>query len=137
LFSQSVKANCAEEPETIKDGVYLRKLLGAMHNAGVKAMYGAAYDPISEDCFGDWIDPMWAPIHDAFHKMHDDLFSPTYEDWARAGKAWLDISYKNMDECQFKKIGDDWKHWCLENPGTCFRWDDGPGRVAGQFFPII
>merc|ERR1719265_2051345 len=94
LFGGHIKDMCTETPEKLKLGIFIRKLLRATHVSGTEALYGES-GFISDECFGDWIEPMWAPIHDAFHKMHEDFMSPTYDEWALAGKAWLDIAFRN------------------------------------------
>lgn len=99
--------------------------------------YGLLKNPISDDCFGDWIDDMWAPIHSLGHKMHEDPWTVEKKEVAAAGKAWLDIAYKNAEVCQFKKIGDDMTQWCLNNEAECFRWEGVFQRVAMNFWEIL
>lgn len=69
--------------------------------------------------------------------MHNDMSSPTYEEWETAGKAMLDIHFKNMEVCQWNKIGDDIKHWCLGNEGTCFRLEGVFERLYDNMFPLM
>jgi len=81
LFGGSIKDTCTEEPEKMENGKYIRKLLRATHVSGVEALYGES-GFIDDDCFGEWMEPMWKPIHNAFHKMKYDFHSTTYDDWA-------------------------------------------------------
>merc|ERR1711990_659594 len=54
-----------------------------------------------------------------------------------AGQALLDMMWKNNDACQMEKIGDDIKHWCLGDKGTCFNLDGVFWRVVDNILPMI
>lgn len=47
------------------------------------------------------------------------------------------MGFKNEDRCQFKKIGDDIKHWCLENEGICFKLDGWFNRIMENGFTLL
>jgi hypothetical protein len=65
------------------------------------------------------------------------MYNVSYAEWAGAGSALLDMAFRNSDACQFKKIGDDIKHWCLSEEGTCFKMDGMWERVIENFFPML
>lgn len=56
---------------------------------------------------------------------------------ADAGTTFLDLWYANMAECKMEKIGDDIKHWCLNDEDTCFRLGGVLERVWDNFFPML
>ena len=41
----------------------------------------------------------------------------------------IDAIYKNHKACQMEKVGDVWKHWCLDNLDTCMFRD---GKVMDR-----
>merc|ERR1712083_279791 len=63
IVGGSVKDMCPTEPKRYSGGVYFRKVMQAMHKSGLKGMYHTDKDLVTDDCFGDWIDTAWAPIH--------------------------------------------------------------------------
>ena len=136
LFGESVKDMCPEKVENTENGVFWRKFIQATNKVGIEALYGET-GIVSDDCFGDWIDEAWTPIHDVFHNFKKDMHSIEKEEWEHAGKTFLDIWYKNTEICQFMKAGDDIRHWCLENEGQCFRLDGVIERLAWNVFPIL
>jgi len=71
LFGGHIKDTCEDYPGPIENGIYIRKFLRATHVTGQEALYGEK-GIVHDDCYGEWIEPAWAPIHNAFHKMHVD-----------------------------------------------------------------
>ena len=136
LFGVSVKDNCPEEIENTNCGVFWRKFIQATNKAGIEAMYGET-GIVSDDCFGDWIDEEYTPIHDVIHKFHLDMHSVEKEEWENAGKVFLDIWYKNTEICKFMKTGNDIRHWCLDNEAQCFRQEGMIERTMWNIFPIM
>jgi len=47
------------------------------------------------------------------------------------------MAWKNGDACQFMKIGDDIKHWCLSDEATCFKLHGWFERITENIFPMI
>jgi len=99
-------------------------------------LYGES-DFISERCFGDWVDEETKPIYDLHDAFKYDFSTVTYQQMADAGETFLDLWYENMAECKMEKIGDDIKHWCLDEEDTCFRMGGVWTRVWDDFFPLI
>lgn len=54
------------------------------HVTGVEALYGQQ-GIVDDECFGEWMEPAWAPVHTAIVKMKDDFHSVTYDEWQNAG----------------------------------------------------
>ena len=137
LFGQSLKGECPDDLQTYSDGHFIRKLMGSMHVSSIMAAYNLEENPLPEECFGDWIDAMWAPIHNVGHKWHTDPWSVEKKEWEEAGQAWLDMTYKNADYCKFQKIGDNMVDWCLGEEAMCFRWDGVFKRVFANAWELI
>jgi len=137
LTGAHIQDMCEEKPEKMHMGLFWRKFFRETHVTGVEALYGET-GFINDECFGEWMIPAWAPVHKVIDTIkNDDMYNVTYEDWQGAGQALLDMAWKNEDACQFRKIGDDIKNWCLGAEGTCFRLDGVFERVFENFFPMI
>jgi len=61
-----------------------------------------------------------------------------------AGSQTVDAIYKTVQDCEFERVGDDAKNWCLENPGQCVylegleeRLFDNLFEIGGEVFDII
>lgn len=86
---------------------------------------------------GDWIDDMWGPVKELKDKLHEDKWLATEDHWLAAGKALLDIHYKNAEHCHFQRLSDDFFNWCFENEAACFRWGGFFGRIAENFMELL
>lgn len=70
----------AESQEYMETGKFWRAMLRATHVHGVEALYGET-GFIDDECFGEWMEPAWKPVHDIAKKIKDDVYTTTYEDW--------------------------------------------------------
>ena len=58
-------------------------------------------------------------VHKVGMKLRDDFWSLGIQDAKDVADTLINGHYKLTDACEFEKIGDDIKHWCLDNPETC------------------
>jgi hypothetical protein len=122
-YGGSVIDTCPAAPERYHDGEFIRILMKEAHKSSIIATYDDVTEmsyPVSDDCFGDWMKEAWKPIHETHHKMHEDFWGVTRADWEAYGTAWLDMSFKNTEACQIKKIGDDMISHCMEDEDACW-----------------
>jgi len=136
-FGESVIETCPAAPERYNDGEFLRIMMKEAHKSSIIHTYSDVSEenyPVSEECFGDWMKDAWKPIHKVHHKVHDDFWTVSKEEWEAYGTAWIDMSYKNMEVCQIKKIGDDMISHCMAEEDAC--WNK-LGKWKNALFNII
>jgi hypothetical protein len=126
---------CTEEPEYMRTGVWFRQLIHDSHRKGVEALYGEV-GILDDDCFGEWMVDAWTPVHNLWEAMKDDYEMIPMSQYQEAGQALLDMMFRNTESCRFKKIGDDIKHWCHNQPGTCFKMEGWFDRIVENVFPL-
>jgi hypothetical protein len=102
----------------------------------VKGFYRTNEDVISDECFGDWIEPKVHEIFGVAKKLRYDTWSVSIKEAETAVLDVVDSHWKNREVCQFEKIGDDMKHWCLENEEICIFKKDIEGRILDNIIPI-
>jgi hypothetical protein len=75
-------------------------------------------------------------VSEAKGAMHDPMAVSVseYSEWA-ADVATL--IFKNKDTCEFAKVTDDWKNWCLEDPYRCFFNRGIEGRIADNAVSLL
>lgn len=114
-----------------------RLFLKNMYQGLVKGWYQENHDVISDECFGDWMEPTFKTIHDMKKKMHEDFWSVSLSEVKSTGALFLDTIYKNMDVCHFERVGDDAKGWCIENPAQCIFLENLEERLFDSMFEIL
>lgn len=115
-----------------------RELLKALYMGSVKGLYQENADVVSQECFGDWMDDTWTTIWGLKKKAHEDSwFQIDMNEWKNAGGQLISDIYKNHELCQFEKVGDDMKHFCLENPGNCRYLEGLEDRLFDKMFEFM
>lgn len=136
--TENVQECKLKDGDRLPDTVFYRELMQGVFNSSVKGWYHEDTErPISEDCFGDWMDAEISKIHNIVKKGHDDFWSVTLSDATNVATTAINMHYKNMDACKFEKIGDDAKHWCVENPETCLGLNGMWDRVIENSAPLF
>lgn len=130
--------HCPENPDAIvlSDNQALRILFQNMYQGFMKGMYQANKDVVSEECFGSWMDGAFDNIGNLATKVQDDFWSVSISEVKDVGSEFIDNIYKNIEVCQFEKVGDDMKGWCLENPGACIFMEGLENRLFDNMFDI-
>lgn len=140
LFGMLEKgANCpASDAPRMNHMQANRELWKALYQGSVKGLYQENNDVVSDECFGDWMDETWTIVHDLKKKAHEDsLWEIDMNEWKNAGARVINDLYKLNDVCKFEKVGDDMKHFCLENPGQCRYLEGLEDRLFDQMFEIM
>jgi hypothetical protein len=108
-----------------------------------KGFYQSNTDIINDQCFGEWMDPVFNSAWDLKKKAHEDFWSVSLQEVKSVGSDVIDAFYKNNELCEFERMGDDAKHWCLENTGQCIylegfedRMFDNMFELAGEIFDV-
>jgi hypothetical protein len=84
------------------------------------------------------MDETWTILHGLKKKLHEDeLWEVDINEWKNAGARVIDDIYKLNDVCKFEKVGDDWKHFCLENPGQCKYMEGLEDRLFDNMFELM
>lgn len=112
----------------MENNEFFVKLLQSIWRGAVKGSYHADNQPISEECFGEWLIPKVTEIKDFASIAYEDPMAVALEDYHSIGMSAIDIHYKQQQECKFIEIGDEWKNWCLENLDVCVGYDEGFGQ---------
>ena len=122
LFHQSEDCQIPEE-EFLPWHEVSRQIVQKSYIQSVRGMYHEQYDPISQECFGDWIEPIYQNLKAIGHQFHEDKYDISADQMKESADMLIDGIYKNHKACQMEKVGDVWKHWCLDNLDTCLMKD--------------
>lgn len=106
---------------------FWRTLIGGTYKSFVQGWYNSEEPIISDECAGDWMDPMIEFQKDFHHQIKHDPMSTTIEDAHTAANNFVDLHWKNRDLCQVSMVKDDFYNWCLDNEEVCLGKD-------GQFW---
>lgn len=60
---------------------------------------------------------LWKPVKEF------DIWSLNVSEAKDIAHLWIDAYWKDREVCQYEKVGDDLKHWCLDNLDRCFLRD--------------
>jgi hypothetical protein len=94
-----------KDGDRMDDFTFYRSMLRGLVNSGVKGLYHETkIEPISKDCFGDWIDDEFDGIADYALKIYDDWWSFNFADATKVSNTLIGIHYKNMEACNFERI---------------------------------
>ena len=74
---------------------------------------------------GDWMVPTTEKVFKTVMKAHSDPMSISIDEAYDTASSVVDLVFKNRDACQFTKVYDDYKVWCLNNMDMCAGADDG------------
>ena len=58
IFHQSHECKIPDE-DVLQNHEIVRQILQKSYIQSVRGMYNEQYDPISQECFGEWIEPTW------------------------------------------------------------------------------
>lgn len=78
-----------------------RLLLKNIYTGFLKGWYQENHDAVSDQCFGEWMEPKFLGIHELKQKLHEDFWSVSVHDVKQVGGDVIDAIYKNFDECNF------------------------------------
>jgi hypothetical protein len=90
----------------------------------VRGAYHSKTDLISNECMGDWMIPNIEKVFSTAMKAQVDPLSITIDEAYDTASGVIDIAFKNRDSCQFTKVYDDYKNWCINNMDMCIGADD-------------
>ena len=114
-----------------------RLFLKNVYSGLVKGWYSENDHVVSEECFGNWMEPTFTTIWGLKNKAHEDFWSVGIDEVKDAGNQLVDLVYKNNEVCHFERIQDDFKHWCLEHPGQCLFLENLEERLFDNMFDIM
>lgn len=97
-----------------------RELMRNIYIGYTKGVYQENKNVVDDSCFGEWIEPSWTAVNGLAKKIQDDFWSVSFSEVRDVADQALDTFYKNAEACNFQRLGDDGKNWCMENPGQCF-----------------
>ena len=99
-----------DEEMTIDDFNFMNKMFQTMYSSFIQGLYRAPTNPISEDCFGEWI----SADFDFINKFFDELaeFRVPYNDAKTLANGIVDGIYKNERACKFSKVYKDLDNFC-------------------------
>lgn len=103
----------------------------------VTGLYSENSEVVPDECFGAWVESPIHKIKDLHKKAHDDFWSIGIDEVKDAGSELIDVFYQNAEVCHFKRVQDDLKGWCIENPGECIFQENLEARVFDNMFDIM
>ena len=107
------------ESDILPPHLYVRKLLQGIAKAVFKGQYHTSQDILSDECFGDWMDPFHVEFIEAFRAAKNDPFAVTPEQFKKVASKVVDMHFKLRDVCQIQKLYDDYNYWCLDHMDIC------------------
>ena len=78
-----------------------RLFLKNIYTGYIKGWYAENDHVVSEQCFGNWIEPTFASLHGLHQKVHEDFWSVGIDEIKDAGSLVVDTFYKNLEVCHF------------------------------------
>ena len=134
LFPQGDYMTCPGlmDAEFLDYPEFTRRQIAGAYSSYIKGMYRELENPISEECMGDWMLPVFDNLANLWFRFVEDPFDISYEEASQAAQQIVDLRYKTVEQCQFQKIGDDIAAWCLESPEKCLRADDMTVRLMNE-----
>lgn len=128
---------CTFAPEEqLTDLQVIRMMAQTSVQSFTKGFYKTNEDVISDECFGEWVEPKVHEIFGVVRKAREDIWNVSIKDAETAALDIVDSHWKNREVCQFEKIGDDMKNWCLENEEVCVFKKDMEGRILENIIPL-
>lgn len=99
--------------ETMDDLTYMDKLFFNMWNGFVRGLYREHTTVVvDQECFGDWVSQNLTHLDDVMSRVFDFQFDITFEEAKEAAVDVVNLFYKNMEYCKFKKVFDDLYNFC-------------------------
>lgn len=114
-----------------------RLFLKNVYGGFIKGWYSENDHVVSDECFGHWIEPTFTNLHDLHKKAHEDFWSVSIDEVKGAGSMLIDTFYKNAEVCHFERVQDDFKGWCVANPGECIFGENMEERLFDNVFDIL
>lgn len=114
-----------------------RLFLKNSYQGFVTGLYSENDKVVTDECLGAWVETPVHKVKGLAHKMHEDFWSVDMNEVKNVGSELIDVFYKNAEVCHFEKVGDNAKHWCIENPGQCIFMENMEGRIFDNMFEIM
>lgn len=114
-----------------------RLLAKSLYSGFIKGWYAENEHVVSDDCFGHWMEPTFNTAWGLKKKAHEDFWSVGIDEVKDATYSIIDLYYKNAEVCHFKRVQDDFKGWCLENPGQCIFFENMEERIFDNMFDLL
>ena len=71
IFHQSADCQIPDEDKLANHEI-IRQIAQKSYIQSVRGMYNEQYDPISQECFGDWAEPTYQNLKALGHQFHED-----------------------------------------------------------------
>lgn len=114
-----------------------RLFLKNVYSGFIKGWYSENEHVITDECFGHWMEPTFDTVWGLKKKAHEDFWSVGIDEVKDAGNSLVDTFYKNAEVCHFQRVQDDFKGWCIENPGQCIFGENMEERIFDNLFDIL
>ena len=85
-------------------------------------MYRTSTSPISEECFGEWMNDDFDFMHNFFKELYN--FRVPYDDAKKFANDVVDGMYKNHRACQFGKVYHDLDQYCGDDKCDDKVWEN-------------
>jgi len=114
-----------------------RLLFKNVYSGFIKGWYAENDHVVPDECFGHWMEPTFNTVWGLKTKVHEDFWSVDVNEVKDAANSMIDLYYKNTEVCHFKRVQDDFKTWCVENPGQCIFQENMEERIFDNLFDIL
>ena len=109
--------------DNLDDLGYMNGIFYNMWNGFVRGLYREhTITVVDKNCFGDWVQKNLTHLDDVTSRIFDFSFDITFDEAKEAAVDVVNLIYKNMDYCGFKKVYTDMYTLCGDDL-SCLDYD--------------
>ena len=126
LFNPQEEAPCVinDEDNFKTDEEFMINYGRVTYRALLKGLYKSEELPISDDCFGEWMQEPMETVTNLMTMVAEDPFQITTDIAKETANKLIDAHAKMHKTCHFKQVYDEINGWCVENIDMCLGNDD-------------
>uniref|UniRef100_A0A7S3CU31 Uncharacterized protein n=1 Tax=Strombidium rassoulzadegani TaxID=1082188 RepID=A0A7S3CU31_9SPIT len=126
LFNPQEPEPCVlnEEDTYADDNVFMREFGRTAYKSVLRGMYKSEELPITDECFGEWMQEPMETVSSLMDLAFDDPFEISVKYAKDVSNKLIDAHAKMHKTCMFKTVYDEANDWCIDNIDMCLGSDD-------------
>lgn len=110
-----------DETQNYTHREFIRKAHYSVWNSFIAGFYHEHHDNVvSEECFGEWMEPMMTRAHNIHHKLHKgDIWGISHAEIKDTANDFIDGFFRNLDSCGAYRFIYNNHEWCINNMEAC------------------